>query len=117
MSTLVNNWTPHHVNPPPSDDIDQVSCVGDLITVAHRISECNRIRAVDGEYDDDTAVANCVAPNNTRFRIVLYQGEIQGTQETIIVDMRRISGSIAIYQEEHHAIMCAAKFGEIWPRE
>eukprot|EP00555_Chaetoceros_dichaeta_P014832 CAMPEP_0198276090 /NCGR_PEP_ID=MMETSP1447-20131203/65124_1 /TAXON_ID=420782 /ORGANISM="Chaetoceros dichaeta, Strain CCMP1751" /LENGTH=61 /DNA_ID=CAMNT_0043971009 /DNA_START=376 /DNA_END=561 /DNA_ORIENTATION=+ len=48
---------------------------------------------------------------------MLYQGATQGTQGSIIVDMRRMSGSSIIFQEEYIAIMCAAKFGEIWPRE
>eukprot|EP00555_Chaetoceros_dichaeta_P000166 CAMPEP_0198276866 /NCGR_PEP_ID=MMETSP1447-20131203/65539_1 /TAXON_ID=420782 /ORGANISM="Chaetoceros dichaeta, Strain CCMP1751" /LENGTH=397 /DNA_ID=CAMNT_0043971839 /DNA_START=24 /DNA_END=1218 /DNA_ORIENTATION=- len=172
MSSIMSNWIPHHVNPYPSDFIEQISCVAVLLTVAHRISECNRIRSVEAEYDNDTAVANCVASNNTHFRVMLYQGETQGTiivdmrrmsgssmirisecnrirsveaeydndtavancvasnnthfrvmlyqgetQGTIIVDMRRMSGSSMIFQEEYRAIMSAAKFGEIWPRE
>jgi len=108
------NWIPNRVDPCPSNYAEHATCVDDLALVAHRISECNRIRSVEAEYDNDTATAKCMALRNTHFRIILYQGE---TQKHIIVDMRRMSGCSLIFQEEYGAIMNAAKFGEIAPRE
>jgi len=110
----MSNWIPYHVNPYSSSYTEQMTCVGNLVTIAHRISECNRIRSVEAEYDNDTAFANCMASNNTYFRIRLYQGD---THRSIIVDMRRMSGCSLIFQKEYRAIMNAAKFGEIAPRE
>jgi len=110
----ITPWIPIRVNRYPSDYPEQKICLEDLITVAVRISDCNRIRSNEAEYDNDTATAKCMAPQNTRFRIKLFHGE---TERHIIVDMRKISGCGLVYQEEYRAIMNAAKFGEIAQRK
>ena len=107
-------WIPQRVNRYPSDYPDQRICLEDLTTVAFRVSECNRIRSIEAEYDSDTATAKCIALRNTHFRIILFHGE---TERHIIVDIKRMSGCSLIFQEEYRAIMNAAKFGEITTRK
>jgi len=107
-------WIPHRVNQYTSDYPEQSICLEDLVTVAFRVSECNRIRSIEATYDNDTATAKCVAIRNTHFHIMLFHGE---TERHIIVKMRRMSGCALIFQEEYRAIMNAAKFGEISRRK
>lgn len=107
-------WIPQHVNRYPSDYPDQQICLEDLVTVAFRISECNRIRSIEAEYDTETATAKCIALRNTHFRITLFHGE---TERHIIVKIRRMSGCSLIFHEEYRALMNAAKFGEITTRK
>eukprot|EP00555_Chaetoceros_dichaeta_P006374 CAMPEP_0198259564 /NCGR_PEP_ID=MMETSP1447-20131203/8721_1 /TAXON_ID=420782 /ORGANISM="Chaetoceros dichaeta, Strain CCMP1751" /LENGTH=173 /DNA_ID=CAMNT_0043946985 /DNA_START=109 /DNA_END=630 /DNA_ORIENTATION=- len=107
-------WMPLSVNPCPSDHSEQIFCFGNLTTVACRITDCNRIRSVEAEYDNNTAIAKCVALNDTHFRILLFHGE---SQKDIVVVIQKISGCNLIFEEEYHAIMNAARYGEIAPRE
>jgi len=106
-------WNPRRINRDQSEYPEQKICAEELKTVAGRISECNRVRSIETEYDDDTATANCTALPNTTFRIRLFHGEMENY---IIVDMRRMSGCSLVFQEEFCAIMNAARFGDITPR-
>ena len=107
-------FIPHRVNKYTSDYPEQILFLEDLATVAFRVSESNRIRSIEAEYNNDTATAKCMAMRNTHFRITLFYGE---TERHIIVKMKRMSGCSLIFQEEYRAIMNAAKFGEISPRK
>jgi len=113
MSGRVPYWNAHAVYPCPSGYHAQ-TCTGNLLTIAVRISECNRRRFVDAEYSNDPAVATCTAMRNTHFRVMLFRAE---TEKEINVVIQKISGSDLIFEEEHIALMNAAMFGEIMPRD
>jgi len=113
MSGRVPYWNAHAVYPCPSGYHAQ-TCTGDLLTIAVRISECNRRRFVDAEYANDPAVATCTAIRDTHFRVMLFRAE---TEKEINVVIQKISGSDLIFEEEYIALMNAAMFGEIMPRD
>jgi len=69
---------------------------------------------VEAEYDNNTAIAKCVALRDTHFRILLFHGE---SEKDIVVVIEKISGCNMIFEEEYIAIMNAARYGEIMPRE
>lgn len=116
LSPLIAPWIPVHVNPYTFAYPKERICVENLplVTVAFRVSECNRIRSIEAEYDNDTATAECIASQNTHFRVMLFRGE---TERHIIVDIRRMSGCSLVFREEYRALMNAAKCGEIAPRK
>jgi len=113
MNGNIIYWLPDAVNPCPSDYHGQIAIADHLTTVSCRISDCNRIRLVAAEYNNDNASASCVALRDTHFSILLFRGE---TQKEIIVVIRKISGCDLIFREEYEALMNAAVFGEIMPR-
>ena len=110
----IEHWLPLRVDPSPTEHAELIACEGHLTTIAVRISECNQIRLIEANYDNDGASARCIAMRNTHFRIKLFRGE---TEKHIIVVIEKKSGCDLIFQEEYHALMCAARFGEIHPRK
>jgi len=110
----IAHWLPLRVDPSPTEHAELIACEGHLTTIAGRISECNRIRLIKADYDNGGASARCVAMRNTHFCIKLFRGE---TEKHIIVVIEKESGCDLIFREEYHALMCAARFGEIHPRK
>jgi len=113
LSNPITYWLPDKVHPCPPEYNAPIACTGNLTTISCRITDCNRIRFVSAEYDNDAAVATCVAMRDTHFRIMLFRGE---TDKDINVVIQKISGCDLIFEEECQALMSAAMFGEIWPR-
>jgi len=113
MSDHITYWAADAVYPCPLEYHAQ-TCTGDLITISVRISECNRRRLVNAEYADDPAVATCIGLRDTHFRVMLFSAE---TEKEINVVIEKISGCDLIFEEEHIALMNAAMFGEIMPRD
>ena len=107
-------WTPYCLNQYMSDYPEERIFIEDSATVAFRVSDCNMIRSIEAEYNNELATVEYIVPQNTHFRIMLFHGKIE---RYIIVDICKMSSCSLVFQEEYRAIMNAAKFGEISRRK
>merc|ERR1712045_750619 len=83
---------------------------------ARRITDSNRLRSIETEYDDENPTANCTASKNTKFLVRLYyksKTSSPSEQNIILVQVQRRSGCSLIFNEEYKAIIQAAKYGHI----
>jgi len=118
----VTCWSAVKVQPFPPNIPRQRTCfeVNNEIatTVARRISNSNRIRSIETDYDNESAIVDCTASRNTKYRIQLhYKNEAASSSprgnSIIIVQVQRRSGCSLIFQKEYRSIFHAAKHNKI----
>jgi len=82
--------------------------------VAERITKCLRLLSIEAEFDGKTAKAKCKTSDMVGFRIQLFAGQSR-TQEPIIVEIQRRSGSPRCFMGVCKKILDAAEGKEIQP--
>lgn len=82
--------------------------------VAERITKCLRLLSIEAEFDGKTAKAKCKTSDMVDFRIRLFAGQSR-TQEPIIVEIQRRSGSPRCFIGVCKKILDAAEGKEIQP--
>lgn len=82
--------------------------------VVERITNCLRLLSIEAEFDAETAKAKCKTSDMVVFRIRLFAGESK-TQEPIIVEIQRRSGSPRCFLSVCKKILDAAEGAEIQP--
>jgi len=83
----------------------------DLVTIAQRIFNCNKIRSIHSVYDG--AISNCKTTSYMKFTIRL----LRLSENTILIDVQRRAGCSMAFRDEYQAIFCAAVYGEMKPRK
>jgi len=83
----------------------------DVVTIAQRIFNCNKIRSIHSVYDG--AISNCKTTSYMKFTIRLLR--LSDSTNTILVDVRRRAGCSITFRDEYQAIFCAAVYGTITP--
>jgi hypothetical protein len=82
--------------------------------VVERITKCLCILSIEAEFDGETAKAKCKTSDMVGFRIRLFAGQSR-TQEPIIVEIQRRSGSPRCFMRVCKKILDAAEGIEIQP--
>ncbi|KAG7362044.1 hypothetical protein IV203_025710 [Nitzschia inconspicua] len=87
--------------------------------VASRITECLRKRSIAAEYDEESAMAQCMTVDRSHFTIYLYRGNKSRSMvdqtifsvpsPPIIVECQRQSGNVASFHSACYAVLQAAK--------
>lgn len=80
--------------------------------VVDRISKTLRLLSIETEYDDENAKAKCKTSDMVSFRIRLFAGE-ESTQEPVIVEIQRRSGSPSCFMRICKKILDAAEGFEV----
>jgi len=85
----------------------------DILTIAHRIFESNKIRSIHAVYAG--AISTCKTSSYMKFTIRLLR--LSESTDTTLVDVRRRTGCSLAFRDEYRAIFSAAVHGDIIPRK